>query len=411
MSATSFVKQGMTQGYIHETECAETMTVNGHRDSKRVYEVSVDKLKYNVRNGRIATFITRFKQENGELPGDGTEEMNSLIERFIEEDNPQRLKKTRLDIRAKGQQRPAVILSDGTVIDGNRRFTCMRQLQREEGETRYLRCIVLDSALDDMTLKGLELELQFGQDEKLPYDRISRLVDIYEWCRVGDMDPEFYRTKCNMSKSEMDSFLGQVDLMVEFLQFINADGQFHIVQDLKLQGPLEALEKAVAKCHDADKAEDLKIAVFSSVLTKNVGDSTRHVRKMCGIALSPVGDEFLDEQVDIAQDILESFDKLPEGEDVSTAFIRDVIRADAETIRRQDASFDRAQKLMKNDKLKTVQVKEVEKAQLSLETVDIELLPKLSRDALGSIRESIAEIRVLVDKLDAAVDAALGEQM
>ena len=407
MDANSFIKQGKALGYVHETESVETLTIDGHRDSYKVYEIRVDKLKYNIRNGRIATYISRHKQEVGELPEDGTEEMNALIEKFIEDGNPQRLKKTRLDIKAKGQQRPAVVLSDGTIIDGNRRFTCMRQLAREEGEARYLRCFVLDSALDDKSLKGLELELQFGQDEKVAYDPVSRLVDIYEWCRVGDLDTEFYRTKSGMTKNEMDSFLGQVDLMVEFLQFINADGQFHIVQDLKLQGPLNELYLTLKKCHDEDKAEDIKVAVFTSFLTKGDTDITRHVRDMGKIALSAEGDEFLEEQIGVAQTVLESFEKLPEGQDVSIAFIRDVIRADKETIRRQDASFERARRLMNNEKVKDGQVKEVEKAKLSLEKVEAELLPKLSQEALSAIKESLDGIKEIVKELEAVVDEAI----
>ena len=409
MDAAGFIEQGLAQGYIHATEYVESLTIDGHRDSYRVYEIKVDKLKYNIRNGRIATYITRYKQEMGGLPEDDAEEMNDLIEKFIEESGtPQRLRKTKLDIKAKGQQRPAVVLSDGTIVDGNRRFTCLRQLQREEGEARYMRCFVLDSALDDKSLKGLELELQFGQDEKVKYDPVSRLVDIYEWCRMGDLDTEYYRTKCGLSKSQMDSLLGQVDLMVEFLQFINADGQFHIVQDLQLQSSLESLYNATKKCHDPERVEDLKIAVFSNFLTKSVSDGLRHVRNICEIALSPDGDEFLEEQIDIAQDVLETFEKLPEGEDVSTAFIRDVVRADKDIVRRQDASFNRAQRLMNNEKVKNSQVKEIEKAKLCLVKIEPELMPKLSREALVSIQSSLGKINKLVCDLESAVDQALG---
>lgn len=410
MDAAKFIEDGLAKGYIHETDSVETLTIDGHRDSYKVYEVRTNILKYNIRNGRIATYITRYKQEQGDLPADGSEDMNALIEKFIEESNPQRLKKTKLDIKAKGQQRPAVILSDGTIIDGNRRFTCLRQLEHEETTPRYLRCFVLDAELDDKSLKGLELELQFGQDEKVAYDPVSRLVDIYEWCRVGDLDVEFYRTKSGMSKSEMDSYLGQVDLMVEFLQFINADGQFHIVQDLKLQGPLNELNLILKKCHDEEKAEDIKVAVFTSFLTKGDTDITRRVRDMGKIALSIEGDDFLDEQIEIAQLVLDAFEKIPGEGDVSVAFIRDTIRADKETVRRQDASFERALRLMNNEKVKNNQVKEVEKAKLGLEKVEIDLLPKLSDTALMSIKDSLNDIRGLVDELETAADEYLEKQ-
>ena len=407
MSAETFIQEGLADGSIHKTPGFEILTIDGHRSSYAVYEVKVDRLSYNVRNGRIATFISRYKQDVGELPGEGTPEMNDLIEKFIEEDNPKRLNKTKLDIQAKGQQRPAVVLSNGVIIDGNRRFTCLRKLQREEGETRYLRCFILDSSLDDKSLKGLELELQFGQDEKVSYDPISRLVDIYEWCRVGDMDTEFYRSKAGMSKKDMDSFLGQADLMVEFLQFINADEQFHIVQDLKLQGPLEALYNAVRKCHDDDRAEDLKIAVFANCLTKSVGDLTRHVRKMCDVALSSGGEEFLEEQIDIAQDILEKLEELPDDKDVDIAFVRDTIRADESLSRRQEASFDRANRLNMTEKVKSSQVKEVARARESLARVEVELLGNLSEKSLEEMLKDLAETRDLVEKLYATVTHVL----
>ena len=64
---------------------------------------------------------------------------------------------------------------------------------------------------------------------------------------------------------------------------------------------------------------------------------------------------------------------------------------------------------MNNEKVKNGQVKEVEKAKLSLEKVELELLPKLTREALRSIKDSVASIRSLTDELEAAIDKALGE--
>ena len=412
MNAESFIKEGLAAGYIHPTDSVETLTIDGHRDSYKVYEIRLDKLKYNIRNGRIATDITRYKQENnGQLPPEGSEEMNALAEASIENGNPQRLKKTKLDIKAKGQQRPAVILSDGTVIDGNRRFTCLRQLSREEGETRYLRCFVLDAALDDKSLKGLELELQFGQDEKVGYDPVERLVDVYTWCRLGDLDPEFYRTKSGMTKSEMDSFLTQADLMVEFLDFISAEGEFYIVKDLKLQGPLNELYLILKKCHDEDKREDMKIAMFTTMLTKGGTDITRRIRNMGKIALdSNEGDDFLDEQIEIAQTVLEHLQEVPVDETVDTNFIRDVIREDEDTIRRQDASFDRALMIYNSKKIVDMQLRQIVNAKNTLEKVEPALFPKIDIEVLSSMERALGDVRAIVDRLESEVSKEIGDR-
>lgn len=134
------------------------------------------------------------------------------------------------------------------------------------------------------------------------------------------------------------------------------------------------------------------------------------MRDMGKIALSIEGDDFLDEQIEIAQLVLDAFEKIPGEGDVSVAFIRDTIRADKETVRRQDASFERALRLMNNEKVKNNQVKEVEKAKLGLEKVEIDLLPKLSDTALMSIKDSLNDIRGLVDELETAVDESLEKQ-
>lgn len=61
-----------------------------------------------MQNGRIATFISRYQMEQGKLPED-PEERDDLIEGMVGRDNPARLRTTKLDIKAKGQQEIAFI--------------------------------------------------------------------------------------------------------------------------------------------------------------------------------------------------------------------------------------------------------------------------------------------------------------
>ena len=62
---------------------------------------------------------------------------------------------------------------------------------------------------------------------------------------------------------------------------------------------------------------------------------------------------------------------------------------------------------MNNEKVKNGQVKEVEKAKLGLEKVAPELMSKLSKEALDSIKSSLTDIRKLVDDLEDAANQAL----
>ena len=68
---------------------------------------------------------------------------NNKIATFIEEDNATALKKTKKSIKEKGQQVYGYVLQDGRIIDGNRRFTALRQLQTEIGTSQYFEAVII----------------------------------------------------------------------------------------------------------------------------------------------------------------------------------------------------------------------------------------------------------------------------
>lgn len=108
MEINEFIRTGESEGWLRETSNVHSVPVNGRNQDQRVYEVRVDRLHYNVQNGRIATFISRYQMEQGKLPED-PEERDDLIEGMVGRDNPARLRTTKLDIKAKGQQEIAII--------------------------------------------------------------------------------------------------------------------------------------------------------------------------------------------------------------------------------------------------------------------------------------------------------------
>ena len=90
-------------------------------------------------------------------------------------------KKTKNNIKALGQTEPAVILRDGRIIDGNRRFTCLRDLAKEDLKFNYLDAIIISKDIQDSKkeIKLLELYLQHGREERVGYNPIDRLVGVY----------------------------------------------------------------------------------------------------------------------------------------------------------------------------------------------------------------------------------------
>ena len=405
MEINEFLRVGEAEGWLRATDNVNMIRISGQNQDQRVFEVRIDKLHYNVQNGRIATFVSRYQMEHGALPTD-IEELDGLIERMIEDDNPKRLKTTKLDIKVKGQQEVAIILSNGIVIDGNRRFTCLRMLSREEATPRFLRCYIFPDSYDEKAIKGLELEIQLGRDEKVDYDPISRLVDINTWVNGGKMSAEEYGAHANISKSDMKKFLRQIDVLNDFLEFINAPGAYHIAQDLKLQGIIESLAPRLQKCKSDDDRQDMESVVFANVLMGNAGDRVRAIRDMCDyIDASQKGDgEYIDEQMEIVEQVLEKLEDMPTDTAVSTEFIRDHIANDEDLKNEQKASNEKARTKAGNSKIKNGQVRSVQDSLSSLEGVDVALLSKLSPEQLDDMGEGLQRVIELAARLKVQVE-------
>lgn len=405
MEIKEFLRTGEAEGWLRATDNVNMIRISGQNQNQRVYEARIDKLHYNVQNGRIATFITRYQMEHGALPAN-PEELDNLIEKMIEDDNPKRLKTTKLDIKAKGQQEVAIILSNGTVIDGNRRFTCLRMLSREETSPRFLRCYIFPDTYDENAIKGLELEIQLGRDEKLDYDPISRLVDIDTWVNGGKMTADEYGLHANISKSNMKKFLRQIDVVNDFLEFINAPGAYHIAQDLKIHGIVASLTDRLSKCKNDDDRQDMENIVFANVLMGNLGDRVRAIRDMCDyIDASQHGDgEYIDEQMDIVEQVLEKLEDMPENAAVSTEFIRDHVATDEDLKNEQKASNEKARTKAGNSKIKNGQVRSVHNSLSSLEGVDVALLSKLSPEQLADMNEELDRVLNLAARIKVQVE-------
>lgn len=403
MEMEKFINTGIAEGWVRKTGNSERKFINGENRDCPIYEVRVDKLHFNVQNGRIATFISRYQAEHPEgLPQDQTE-LDNLIADMVEADNPKHLKTTMLDIKNKGQQQSAIILTNGVVIDGNRRFTCLRKLSAAENTLRMLRCCVFPDTYDENAIKGLELEIQLGEDTKQEYDAISRLVDIDRWVNEGRMTAEEYAKHANMKQSKMKNCLAQIDMLKDFLEFCEAPGAFHIAQDLKLQGPIESLTNGLVKVKNKDKREEIKNAVFVNLMCQTFGDATRGVREFIDNLIAD--DKLREEQLEYAVEVLERLAEKPDDVVVTTEYLRDTYGSDTRLKEGMKASRNVARAKAGNRKIKNGQVRAVRNALSDVNDVDVEILHKLEpeqladmQDGLQSLLEKAQEVLDVVQK-------------
>ena len=174
---------GIEQKFVEKTSLTRKITIDGITKAYPVWKVRIDKLFYNDQNDRIATWISQYKYENSGKMVDPSnrEEYNSIIEKFIIESNPDAIKKTQNNIELVDQREPGVVLTDGRIIDGNRRFTCLRRLSSKNDRFRYFEAVILEHNYENSAkqIKMLELAIQHGEESKIGYAPIDRLVGIY----------------------------------------------------------------------------------------------------------------------------------------------------------------------------------------------------------------------------------------
>jgi len=285
----TLLKQGIENKSVIPTEMRKKIDIDNHVETYSVYKIKLDQLYYNDQNDRIATWISQYKMENNIKSIDMSDitHYNNIIHSFITESNREALNNTQKNIKLIGQQEYGVVLADGRIIDGNRRFTCLRNIEKETGKTQYFEAIILehDFVCNAKQIKKLELRLQHGVDEKVDYNPVERLVGIYN--DIVDKElltVEEYADSVSKTKGEIEIEVEKAKLLVEYLEFINAPKQFHIARTMNLSDPLKELYVILKKCKDNDVREDLKNVVFSQLLVQPFGDMTRYMRKIKKIA-------------------------------------------------------------------------------------------------------------------------------
>lgn len=371
-----------------------------------VYKIRLDQLYFNDQNDRIATWMSQYKIDKNikELDLSDIEKYNDIIHNFITDSNPEALKTTQKNIMIVGQQETGVVLSDGRIIDGNRRFTCLRNIQKETGKTQYFEAVILDHTIQNnaKVIKKLELNLQHGVDEKIGYNPIDRLVGIYnDIIETQLLTAKEYADSVNQTTAEIEVEIEKANLLIDFLEFINSPKHFYLARTMNITESLKDLYTMLKKIKDEDRREDLKNIVFAQLLIQPVGDMNRYIRKIKKIADSnKFIDSFIDEQTVIVEKVCEELEKFPKvtneeirkirnNEDIKKDFSHSteiyINKVDADTTRNQPA-------------------KQAEKAFDSLDLIDTNIFKKLNAEQKDDILERLNMIDEIVSNLRKNLD-------
>lgn len=385
---------------VIKTDRATKITIDGVSRTVPIYQVRLDLLYYNDRNDRIATWMSQYNQEHGTDGVDKSdmEAYNNIIHQFITESNPERLKQTERNIKLVGQQKYGVVLRDGRIIDGNRRFTCLRNLAKDDPKFNHFETIILDSDIEknEKQIKILELNIQIGEDEKVDYDPIDRLVGVYNSIRKKKLiTVHEYAMSTGTTEKEVNNLLELSELLVEFLETINAPEQYYIARDLNINGPLHELQGVLRKVDDEQLREDIKFITFTNFLIQPSNDMTRFIRQLRTIAASKYLPEFVESEGSIAEEIIDSLPKKGEMDKSSIQKIRGKERLKEKLKDEMDLYANKAKSSATKDKPNQI----LRKACDSLNSIDPRIVSKLTKGQKQEMIEHLDDLEIIIEEL------------
>ena len=389
--------EGISTHNVIKTDETIKLTLDGKTKVYPVYRIKLDWLFYNDRNDRIATFISEYINTNGTGPDlSNLSQYNDTIEKFIVNSDEEKLNQTKTNIKAVEQRIAGVVLNDGRVIDGNRRFTCLRQLYKEEGERfNYFNAAILDRNIetDAKQIKMLELMLQHGEDKKVDYNPVDKLVGIYnDVIKTKLLDEKEYRESINVTKAEMEKMIEEAQRLEDFLEFINAPEKFYLAREMKVHGVLVELTPNLKKCKTPKMKQALEHTIYTQLALQEEGDRVRSLRKIYKIVHDDeFGEPFLKEQNQYIEKFLKS---LPD--EVSESNIAEIRVNNSETLNKINESIELNKKKVEIRTLRTEPYKLVQEAKGTILQLDIDVINTLDETNRQELKNALDALTKLI---------------
>ncbi|MGN0909341.1 MAG: hypothetical protein ACI4NA_06940, partial [Succinivibrio sp.] len=298
--------------------------------------------------------------------------------------------------------RPGIVLNDGRVIDGNRRLTCVRRIAREANEPGWFEAAILDDATgsDEKRIKLLELSIQIGEEEKVSYDPVDRLVGVYrDVIKNHLITPAEYGNATGMSESEVKKLIDRAQYMEEFLEFCQAPEQYHLARALKVDGPLGEFTRILKKWEGRRDKQLMKQLMFANMVVQPEGDITRFIRNFGDVAGTDAAPEF---RVAEQQAMSELLDKMGPGpltrERVSA------LRSDKNLVDGFTRAGEKAREVVRRTKLLDAPAKKSADCLKGLEQILPEMLDTLGSSELEKVRRNLCAVVDKANRLIGDID-------
>ena len=378
---------------VQKTTLTRKVTYAGKTVVYPVYKVRLDALYYNDQNDRIATWITQYESENGKdsLSELNTDIYNRIIENFICDSNPEAIRKTEKNIALVGQREPGVTLADGRIVDGNRRYTCLRRIQRTTAEPIYFETVLMDMDIreDKKQIKLLELAIQHGEEKKVDYDLIDFAIGTYrDVVQTELLTIKEYAVSTNEQLADVRKRIEIAEVICEFLEYIGLPEQYHVAREYQVYSLFQEMIPLLRSLKENEKVE-LKRIAFNNVLMKAIPDQRKFIRDVKGLIRSNSYREYFEDQRKWDTEI---HNKL-QGKEIHTKEDIDAFGSENADIADELAmSMERAMLRSRSQKLKEKPSENVTKSITLLMDIDSRFFERLGTEEKESLKAELGEL-------------------
>lgn len=383
---------------VQKTDLTRKVVFGGKTAVYPVYRVQLDHLFYNDQNDRIATWISRYETEHGKnaLSSLNTETYNRIIEEFIFDSNPDAIQKTQKNIQLIGQREPGVTLADGRIVDGNRRFTCLRRIAQETGEQGYFETVLIDVDIhaDKKQIKLLELSIQHGEEKKVDYDLIDYAIGTYrDIIQTRLLTVEEYAASTNESPADVKKRIEIAGVICEFLEYIRLPEQYYAAREYQVYSIFQEM-LPIRPATETDR-KLLKTIVFQNAMMHAIADQRKFIRDIKTLVKKDLYQEYFEDQRQIGQRIRELFSAFPVSE---KADVDAFASSHAEIGQALNESLERALLLSRSKALKAKPMENAEKGYSLLLDIDPRQFGKMNTEEKENLKSKLKDLIALAER-------------
>ena len=378
---------------VQKTTLTRKVTYGGKTVVYPVYKVRLDALYYNDQNDRIATWITQYESENGKdsLSELNTDIYNRIIENFIYDSNPEAIRKTEKNIALVKQREPGVTLADGRIVDGNRRYTCLRRIQRTTAEPVYFETVLMDMDIreDKKQIKLLELAIQHGEEKKVDYDLIDFAIGTYrDVVQTKLLTIKEYAASTNEQPADVKKRIEIAEVICEFLEYIGLMEQYHVAREYQVYSLFQEMIPLLRSMEETEKVE-LKRIAFNNVLMKAIPDQRKFIRDIKTLIRSDSYRNYFEDQRKWDVTIHEKM----QGKEIHTKEDIDTFASENTDIADELAmSMERAMLRSRSQKLKEKPSENVAKSIALMMDIDTRFFDRLGTEEKESLKAELGEL-------------------